>query len=114
MFGSDVCVVCDSKTKSRGSSKTVACEKCRSDAVGGLSLAFYRLQSAQARSLALQRVCEGCKGERDTGFGVDTKGWGVRVPLADCLNTSCEVFYRRLVGEAKRREERSRARSEAK
>lgn len=95
MFGSDVCVVCGSKTKSRGSSKTVACDKCRSDSVGGLSLAFYRLQSAQVKSLELQRACERCTGERDTGFGVDTNGKGVRVPLADCLNTNCEVFYRR-------------------
>jgi DNA polymerase zeta len=97
-FGSDTCCMCGAKTMAQGSNKAVVCDRCNGDtAIGGVSLGFARLRRATKEGSRLAKVCSDCNGcINERGFAYDRGGGkGVKLPLANCLNTDCETFHKR-------------------
>lgn len=98
-FGSDTCCMCGEKTTAKGSSKAVVCARCNGEerVVGGVSSGFAKLKRASREGSRLAKICSDCNGCIDErGFGADQGGGrGVKLPLANCLNTDCEVFHKR-------------------
>ena len=97
-FGSDVCCICLKKTPVTGSGKAVACAECKGDGKlqGSAVASFQKLRKATLVGHALAKVCSDCNNcIEDRGFAVDQGKHGVKLPLANCVNVSCEVFHKR-------------------
>jgi len=101
-FGSGTCAHCAEKCPSNGSSKVVVCTRCLagSERQVGAVWALNRHNKSLKMREGLRKICENCNGLRgagdELGFGADAgEGKGVVVPIGNCLNLECAVFFKR-------------------
>jgi DNA polymerase zeta len=103
-FGNGVCTYCGEKCTNSTGSKVVICKKCLDDEgtkQRGSLWAIERMKEAGRLRDELRKRCEACNGCGGSGgemnFGaVNTdKGLGVVVPIGNCLNLECDVFFKR-------------------
>mmetsp|Transcript_3653 Transcript_3653/g.9856 ORF Transcript_3653/g.9856 Transcript_3653/m.9856 type:complete len:447 (+) Transcript_3653:5303-6643(+) len=72
-FGSDICALCGTKCKAKGSSRATVCSSCSQNRVTASYLAVMKLASAQAQANAVARICKKCNGcpENSGTFAVE-------------------------------------------
>ena len=114
-FGSDICVLCGNKCKSRSKSKVVVCIDCRRDTVAVAFTAIERLKKTQQQANHLAAVCSDCNGclESSATFAREEIRQSTKrrsnsllnlnprtstrlcTPLANCICIDCPITYER-------------------
>jgi DNA polymerase zeta len=102
-FGSDICSLCDRRTKSKGKSRAVVCSSCQKDSVAAVCTALTRLNETQQQANTLAAICSDCNGLlEDSGsfareVATSMKGGKMELsnPMANCVCIDCPITYKR-------------------